>query len=185
LSTFSILKNASLDIFPEKTLDIAVQTVRIEHKLAETQTIEIEEFDYPCFYCEEEIKTKSELENHSQVCCEKYLDATYGSEYKCDNFHTRVGEPRDLKRHVENHHIWDFPPLLMPPPSFSLPFSFPALNVSCFTCGEKMNFKSELKSHYSESHPEILLFWCDTCFTNFGSERGLKSHMRNNHNDFS
>ena len=84
-----------------------------------------------------------------------------------------------------------FPPTHFPPTNFHRP-SFPPLNpfppsISCYTCGngKLYNSKIDLKKHYDESHPELILFWCEVCFTNFASERGLKSHMRNSHKNFS
>ena len=66
--------------------------------------------------------------------------------------------------------------------SYCRPFPFQAASdVTCFNCNETMNFKSELKTHYRLSHPEILLFWCETYFMNFKSESELKSHNTKKH----
>ena len=79
-----------------------------------------------------------------------------------------------------------FPPTHFPQPSFPPLYSFPP-STSCYTCGngKLYNNKIELKKHYDESHRELILFWCEVCFTNYASERGLKSHRRNSHKNFS
>ena len=156
---------------------IAVQTVEVQTNIAETQTFEIEELAYSCFYCGEKIHTKSNLGKHRADCHDTYLDESYRNDEKCEKFESREPSSFDL---ICNNHIWGFPPL---PP---LPFTFqPAPDVTCFTCNQKMNFKSELKRHISLLHPEIVIFWCETCFMNFKIESELKSHMRNYHKQFS
>ena len=65
------------------------------------------------------------------------------------------------------------------PPPFISPTDAP-----CYTCGARLPNKIELKNHYDSVHPDLILFWCDICYTNFGSERGLLSHRRNIHKVF-
>ena len=182
LKTLSISREDFIDIFPIKMNDIGVQSVQIITKLAETQTEEFKEFNYQCFYCEEMIVNEPVLENHRKVCCDKYLDETFKSDLRND---FRIREPSDLNKKVDTHTNFGFPPIMMSQHSFPRPISFTELDVTCNTCSAKMDFKSELKAHYGEFHPEIVLYWCETCYTNFGSERGLKSHRRNEHGDFS
>ena len=124
------------------------------------------ETEYLCFYCEQRISScKEKLQKHRFECCE-------------------VG--RVLQEKTQNylqpfHALKTFPALhTFYPPPFTLPTDAP-----CYTCSERFLNKIELRRHYTESHPDFILFWCDVCLTNFGSERGLKSHMRNNHKDYS
>ena len=75
------------------------------------------------------------------------------------------------------------PPCFSPPPRFPQPlfpaqFLFP-IEVNCYNYDEKFPYKINLKRHYNESLPGIILFWCDVYFPNFGSDQGLQSHMKN------
>ena len=75
-----------------------------------------------------------------------------------------------------------FPPTLFPRHPFSPLVGFQK-EVSCYRCDDKFPHEVVLKDHYEKVHPEIILFWCKVCWTNFGSERGLQSHMRNDHKE--
>ena len=71
-----------------------------------------------------------------------------------------------------------------PPPklnSFSVPSFMLNTNFPCYTCPAIFTNKSDVRTHYDISHPEKILFWCEVCLTNIGSDRGLKSHMRKQH----
>ena len=129
------------------------------------QTIDlIENFDeYLCYYCEVKIKTKDDLETHRNVCCE--------------NIKTNCQQSETFSQPLPSFHPTFHPDY---PPPFAIPTDAP-----CYTCSERFRNKTDLRSHYSRNHPELILFWCDVCLTNFGSERGLKSHMRNNHKIYS
>ena len=119
--------------------------------------------EYPCFYYRQIIRSKDEMQKHNIECCEVGIVHQENTEY----FHPC-------------HVLQPFPALhnFYPPP-FTLPTDAP-----CFTCSERFKHRNELRRHYTDSHPDLILFWCDVCLTNFGSERGLQSHMRNYHKDY-
>lgn len=122
--------------------------------------------EYPCFYCAE-IISRSPLD-HYEVC---------------DQLGLPLHENGETETYVEQI-VSPFPnPTSFPPPTLFPPaFGFPIIiDEPCYTCGERLRDKIQLRRHYNCAHPEIILFWCDMCLTNFGSERGLKSHMRNAH----
>ena len=116
---------------------------------------------YSCFYCGYFLSSEENVKKHRLECHEPYLG------FKDNIYSQTYLQPLML-------------PLSTYPPSFPWPTEF-----SCYTCYEKFKTKVYLREHYNSSHPDIILFWCDVCLTNFGSERGLQSHMRNEHKIFS
>ena len=121
---------------------------------------ELKNYRYPCFYCGFNIKSKENLQKHKVECSEpglEFLDIVY-----------RQTPFQHLQTSTSSY-----------PPPFPWPVDFP-----CYTCDEKFENKIALRRHYDSSHTDIILFWCNVCFTNFGSERGLKSHERNFHKIF-
>ena len=148
---------------------------RISKIEAFTQTKDEDESldsEYACFYCDVTINSsEGNFFKHLVDCCEFGLipdDVFYGKK----NCETSFLPPPCFP-----------PPPSFPPTLFPAPFGFP-IEVQCYICYEKFRYKINLRRHYNESHPEIILFWCDVCFNNFGSERGLQSHMRNEHKDY-
>ena len=115
--------------------------------------------DYSCFYCQKRINSSNEvLQKHYDECPqigEFYEENPPSLKYDYPNFNDYYGT------------------------GFALPTDEP-----CYTCNERLEDKLELRKHYTANHPELVLFWCDVCLTNFGSDRGLKSHMRNQHRIF-
>ena len=118
-----------------------------------------ETYEYPCFYCGQIISSKESLQSHQIECHNSDL-----------GFHDRIY--RETYFHPVLPAFPHHPPFLLP------------LEVSCYKCCEKFKNKSELRTHCNASHPDLVLFWCDFCLTNFGSERGLQSHIRNKHKDY-
>ena len=183
--------------FPVCEVDFASKATLSEHvreshqkdQVCQTRISKIEAFtqtkdedetidsEHACVYCDVTIKNSEEnLFNHLFDCCEFGLipEDTFNEE---NNYESMMLPPSFLPPPC-------FPPQpCFPPPLFPAQFRFP-IEVKCYTCDEKFPFKINLRRHYNESHPEIILFWCDVCFTNFGSDRGLQSHMRNEHTDY-
>ena len=156
----------------ESKVNLSQHVRKIHHKDQVSQTqanpvkIEIElNSEYPCLYYGQTISSFEEkLEKHYGECRE------YGLVYYENNNKSSQPSPfldqfNDLKYFY--------------PPPFTLPTDAP-----CYTCSERFQNKIELRRHYDESHPDIILFWCDVCLTNFGSDRGLQSHMRNTLKDY-
>ena len=120
----------------------------------EALTVNVE---YPCFYCEQTINdSKEQLLQHHGECRESGLCYQDNS-----------------KKHFQPVLFFNFHPTYPPP------FIFPTY-VPCYTCSETFKNKIDLRRHFDNVHPETVLFWCEVCLTNFGSDRG-QSHMRNNH----
>ena len=121
------------------------------------QKINIES-SYPCFYCGKIITSSNEmLKEHSKHCL--------------------IPIPKHCEMAIYKK------PLIQSqyhPQSFMFPIDFP-----CYTCPKVLSNKQDLRMHYDTSHPEKIMFWCEVCLTNFGSDRGLKSHMRNQHQIYS
>ena len=65
------------------------------------------------------------------------------------------------------------------------------LVLECEICKAVCRDSRDLKMHIDNyhgwkiPHPEMKLYWCDVCLTNFERERCLKSHKRNYHQNFS
>ena len=115
--------------------------------------------DYSCFYCQKEINSSNDtLLKHFDECPQI---GVFYEEHPQPYFH-----PFPDFYHYDGT-------------GFALPTDEP-----CYTCNERLENKLELRKHYTENHPELVLFWCDVCLTNFGSDRGLKSHLRNQHHIF-
>ena len=76
---------------------------------------------------------------------------------------------------------YSFP--VLPPfqPLSSYPLSFTLPLEKCFTCNKEFRDKSKLREHLDSCHPDFIFFWCNICLADFRSDRGLKSHMRNQH----
>ena len=154
-----------------------VSQTRIQDVAVSTQTeeiLEITETEYPCFYCGQIINSSGfNLARHLSECSELgLLDEDTNNEPKTPTEPYFPPSP-------------PLPPLLFPPPLFP-PHPFSPLvgfqkQVPCYRCDENFPHEVVLKRHYEEVHPEIILFWCNVCWTNFGSERGLQSHERNEH----
>lgn len=132
--------------------------VRVNHvkdEVCQTQESPIKSV-YPCFYCEKEIMNTTDcIEKHQKDCMEPTLSFKHTT-------HTSYKPPPKLNSFSG--------------PSFLLNTDFP-----CYTCPAIFTNKSDVRTLYDFSHPEKILFWCEVCLTNFGSDRGLKSHMRNQH----
>ena len=151
------------------------QHLRINHckdQVSQTEVPKVITSDYFCFYCDEEINTIEKLQEHQVECPEIGI-------YIEQNVDPPL--PTTL-------------PWTRPPPSFAFPgFSLPGfpfqgfpipMDSPCYTCSEVLETKTKLREHYDLKHSEIILYWCDVCLTNFGSDRGLKSHLRNAHKIF-
>ena len=141
-----------------QTIQVAANVFTQTEDESETNTCE---YFYPCFYCGKIISSAEELKMHLVECHEsglKFQDDYYREPY--------------LQ-----------PPCFLPPYSFSSAFPLP-VDFPCYTCDAKFKNKSEVRRHYNSSHADIILYWCDVCLTNFGSDRGLQSHMRNNHKGY-
>jgi vacuolar-type H+-ATPase subunit I/STV1 len=111
---------------------------------------------YPCFYCGFYMTNSKDVIEHRLVCCI---------------------EP-GLAFLKEIHQAFPAHGFSFPPP-FRIPTEEP-----CYTCDKILENKVTLRNHYDTVHQDMILFWCEVCLTNFGSERGLKSHMRNSHKIF-
>ena len=182
--TLSVCTSSGFDIIPLEKFDKSAQTHQKEYKIGDTQTKDDEVFPHTCFYCEKGINSKKELQNHSKLCHETLLNVRNQEKYKVADFNMKSSEHSILfPQTLFPPPI--LPPLLFPQPSFPPPYPFQT-SISCYTCGngEHYSSKIDLKKHYDEAHPELILFWCNVCFTNFARERGLKSHMRNSHKVF-
>ena len=177
------------DMIFESRVDLSqhVRDIHVKHQVSQTRIKEVEVStqtkeslklaEYPCFYCGQTI-TSSEpnLAKHLPECSEmglavvNWLDEHTNSEPKIPKV------PLSPTPHLSS------PPLL-PPHLFSPLVGFQK-EVSCYNCNEKFPHEVVLKKHYEQMHPEIILFWCNVCWTNFGSERGLQSNMRNAHKKY-
>jgi DNA-directed RNA polymerase subunit N (RpoN/RPB10) len=141
-----------------------------------------------CFYCEKILNSRVDLGTHRKLCQNTFLHNKAVINFKCEKCCSYFKDSISLMTHLKNHQILEFStlyqPFAVPPPPYASPFPH-CVQTYCYTCGKSVDSKAELKRHYGESHSEIVLYWCEVCYTNFGSERGLKSHMRNIHQDFS
>ena len=120
--------------------------------------------EYACFYCGYRINGQENLQKHKTECHEAELG--FRDQECCD---------------INSQTLSFTPPLPFVPPSlYQLSFSIP-VQVMCYTCSLEFKNKSELRRHYNSFHPDFKFFWCDICLANYGSERGLQTHMRNQH----
>ena len=129
--------------------DQVSQTIKTPSVEISRQTEEKDQTcEYPCFYCGQIIRSSKEsLQSHQMKC--RNPDLVFN-----DSIHRETYfQPQPILPAYPYH-----PPFLLP------------LEVSCYTCSEKFKNKSELRTHCNASHPELVLFWCDICLTNFGSE---------------
>ena len=110
---------------------------------------------YPCFYCGFYMTNSKDVLEHRLACIAPGL---------CFQEEIHQALPT---------HGFSFPP----------PFNIPT-EEPCYTCDKILENKVTLRNHYNTVHQDMILFWCEVCLTNFGSERGLKSHMRNQHKIF-
>ena len=141
-----------------------IREKHIKDQVSQTKAPKVAFSEFSCFYCEEKISTFKILQEHRDVCREIGV------------FHEQVDE-QDANQPYALEIPWMHPSF--PYKALSLP-----RNEPCYTCGEVLKTKTELRQHYDLKHSEIILHWCDECFTNFGSDQGLKSHLRNAHKIF-
>ena len=149
---------------------------------SETCDSENNKSEYHCFYCGFLIKCDQSLHNHQLECCvnhnsEKQRPSTLfatsdltSTKVKCYTCHQQFANKRERRKHYDSTHM-----------NMMLPFP---TDAPCYTCDDILATPTDLRDHYNNYHPEILLYWCDVCLTNFGSDRGLKSHLRNSHQVF-
>ena len=181
LKDLTVCINLSCEFPPSETVSSSVQTVENIYEIKETQTSCFDVLSYSCFYCENTINSEIELNSHRRLNHERFLDET---NLECEKCKAVCRDSRDLNMHNEKFHSWNIPPNHAPSPSYPPSFLFQT-SIPCYTCGEKLANKVEERKHYDVTHPEMKLYWCEVCLTNFERERGLKSHMRNFHQDFS
>ena len=119
---------------------------------------------YNCFYCGYMINSQEDLQRHKTECCE--ADSVISDLKCCD---------------TRNRQTYSFPLTLPPVPilSYTTPLSLP-VQAMCYTCKEFQD-RSELRRHYESFHPDYTFFWCNICLASYGSQGGLQTHMRNQH----
>ena len=121
--------------------------------------------EYTCFYCGYRINSQENLQKHKTECREAELAI---GDQKCGD--------------ISNRQAYSFPhPLTLEPPSSYPPAFTVPVQVMCYTCNKEFKNKSELRRHFTSFHPDFKFFWCEICLANYGSERGLQTHMRNQH----
>ena len=172
--------NLSCEVPSKEYVSSSVQTVENSYEIEETQTSCFDVLSYSCFHCEKSTNSESELNSHRREHHERFLDET-NLVLECEICKAVCRDSRDLKMHIDNYHGWKIPQVQVPSPSYPPSFPFP----TSITCGERLANTVEERKHYYVTHPEMKLYWCDVCLTNFEREICLKYHKRNYHQDFS
>ena len=109
------------------------------HKEIQTEAIF---YACDCFYCDETLKTREEVNTHKKICHGRPWDS-----FTCDQCKLKFKDVSDLEAHVAKVHdpaklLHCLQSIFKPPPK----------NFECSDCANRFEFDSELELHILTSH---------------------------------